>query len=140
MLVSARESKDDKDESSMDSSETNIDWNSDHQIPELKSTYRDEPGLQCKQEQEIWIQLHLKRCVLDPGDSLSYIWVPQFHTSCRQKNLKTQRLLIYVRCTQIIRLPSISAHKPRTNINYLQLESPRSGTHQERRSQSSNVP
>ena len=53
--------RDNDNESSVDSSGSDINWNLEDLIPEFRQTYRDEPGIQSKLEQEIWIEVHLKR-------------------------------------------------------------------------------
>jgi hypothetical protein len=54
------DSSDDQD-NDCSSDEENIDWNLEYLIPEFRSTYLDKVGKQIKQEQELWIQQHLKR-------------------------------------------------------------------------------
>ena len=49
------------DESSVDSSGSDINWNPEDLIPEFRQTYQDEPGIQSRLEQEIWIKVHLRR-------------------------------------------------------------------------------
>ena len=48
-------------ESSLDSSGSDINWNPEDLIPEFRQTYQDEPGLQSRLEQELWIKVQLRR-------------------------------------------------------------------------------
>ena len=60
---SLRKRKGEDDENSVESSkaELEIDWNLGDLIPEFRQTYHNELRIQSKQEQEIWIEIHLKK-------------------------------------------------------------------------------